>query len=213
MAKLINKRPIGIALCIFFCVLIFSYVYQYLINKLGLYNETITPITWIIQNIICCAAFCIIFFNSTRNLPVLIGSGILAIINFLFTINVATHFADVNIFAFLGQYYSFILSFIELVASGLIFFGLKMWLPLQITGFLYFIPAIFSAYFISGLNKANEVFAQTRNISYIDNLLKAIDISDVACFILVIASFVLTIIWLNKKSATPSSVSNPINLI
>lgn len=208
-----SKRPIGISFCIFFGLLICSYIYQFMINKLGLYNEISTPIIWIIQNLICCAAFCIIFFNSRKLKLVKIGSAILAIVNFVFTINIATHFAGINIFSFLGEYYSVFFNIVELVAAGLIFFGMRMWAPLQIVGFSYFIPSLLSAFYITSLNSANKIYEQSGDFSSIEKILSAMEICDIVCFIISIVSLILTIIWLNKKEITPSSVSNPINLI
>lgn len=215
MANFNYPKKLGAALFAFYGVLSLVGIYQILSNNLGLYNPIVSPLVWIIQDVICCASMCFIIFNKAIQPNTLgrIGAGILALLYGIFTINIALSFAEINILAFLGQYYGIILGLIELIAAALLFYSIKSWMPVRISAFLYWIPSLCSTFYISKLRAASELADKTSDWTLFEKIWSASQTCENIALTLSVITVILTAVWMFKKPMAQHAKSNPIDII
>lgn len=215
MAKSSYRKTMGTAICAFFGVITFGCLYQLISNKFNLYNPSISPIIWIVYDVICCA---VMAYLATKKdmLPTLlgkVGAGILALLFAIFTVNLFLSFSEINIFKIIGQYSGIVVSVIEIGAAALLFFSVKAWLPVKISAFLYWIPGLCSSFYLSKIKEAAELAEKTSDYTVMERIFNASQICDYFALALSVLTIVLTIIWMTKKPIAPHAQSNTIDLI
>lgn len=215
MARSSYRKQIGTVMCAFFGVITFGCVYQLISNKFNLYNPSISPVIWIVSDILCCG-FMAYLTTKKDMLPTLlgkVGAGILAFIFALFTVNLFLSFFEIYIFNILGQYSGIVVSIIEVVAAALLFFGIKAWLPVKIFALLYWIPGLCSSFYLAKIKEAAELAEKTSDYTVMVRIFNATEICDYFSLALSVLTIVLTIIWMAKKPIAPHAQSNTIDLI
>ena len=209
------KKSLGIAICSFFGVLFLVGIIQTITNKLGLYNPSISPIIWIFQDIVCCISMGYIALNKVVRpaLPGRIGAITLAALFAIFAINLLMSYENINIFSILGQYSSIIICVVEIVAAALLFYHIKVWLPVKISALIYWIPCLCSSFYFSKMMSASEIVLKTDDWTFYEKITNAIQICDSISLTLAVLTIVLTVIWMGKKPDVSYSQSNSIEII
>lgn len=215
MAKSSSQKSIGIAICAFFGVITFGSIFQLITNKFGLYNPFVTPIIWIVYDILCCIVMAYIANkkNMVSKLLGRVGAGILALIFAIFAINLILSFFDINIYNSLGQYFGIVVGSIQIIAAALLFLNLKAWLPIKISATLYWWPGLCSSFFYAKVNDAYKLAEKTSDYSVVERIFNAMEICEYFSLALSILTITLTIVWLTKKPLAPHAQSNPIDII
>lgn len=215
MANLNYRKTLGAALCAFYGTLSLAGIYQFISNKYGLYNPVISPLIWILQDIICCGAMYFIAFNKSIKPHKLsrIGAEIIATIFGIFAINIALSFAKINIFSVLGVYFGIILSSIEVISAGLLFYFIKSWLPVRLSAFFYWIPTLFSSVYLSKIKRAAELAEKTQDWTHFEEIWSANQTCEFIMLILSIVTVIVTLVWMAKEPITQHSKSNNLDII
>ena len=212
MANLIYRAKLGGALCAFYGIITLASIAQLISNFFGLYSPIFSPLIWTAQDIICCASMCFITFNKSirPNIIGRIGSGIFAISFGLFAVNVLLSYSDINMFSFAGHYSNVAVGAIELIAAGLLFFSLKIWVAVKISAFIYWIPSLCAAFYITKLRMASELGSDW---SFYEKMCDALQICDNIALVLSILTVLVTLVWIVRKPIAPHTKSNVIDVI
>lgn len=172
------------------------------------------PFFWMAMNLITVVAATIIAFNSTNHFSVIskIGAFALIILYLSFFVNqivILTSDNTNNIFSFLGDYGSAIIDTLIYGSIALLLFGLKIWNPIKYIGVLGYIPSIVTSFTIA---KLNDIYS-SENYELYESMISRLDILNYISWGINIATCILIIIWLSKKSIVPSVQSNTIDII
>ncbi len=215
MAKSSFQKSIGTAICAFFGIITFGSIFQLITNKFDLYNPSITPIIWIVYDILCCIVMAYIATKKNMVIELLgrVGAGILALVFAIFTINLLLSFFDINIYNSIGQYFGIAVGIIQIIAAALLFLNIKAWLPVKISATLYWLPGLCSSFFYAKVKDAFELAEKTSDYSVVERIFNATAICEYFSLALSILTIVLTIVWLTKKPLAPHAQSNPIDII
>lgn len=217
MANLNINKKIGIVLLVLFGAFLLSSLYNFSMRFVDWYNPTAASIIWLFINLLCCAATAYAakhkdFFSNRIGVFASYG---LACLYLLYTVNNITGLFEINIFKYvgLGNYTSLTLEIISVILMGGFLFSLKTWLPSKIAGILVYVPSFISSFLILKLNKAWEAYEATHDYEPYEKLISSLDVCSNLCMLFYIATLVLTIVWMCKKTPTPSYQNKPIDLI
>ncbi len=214
-----QKKTLGTILCILFGLEVLGFIFAYVVNTFGLYNKIVTFTFWIVMDLSKCGMM--IYAACKKSLFTHKGLSYAAyFVSFIYLLYVLNQiyfiFAEKGLFAFMGYYASPIMNAIWLIPILLVYWGFKTWWPTKvlatIAGIFYFIQSL-------GWIKIRALYDSFDKTQDYDILEKASSISDtfeiighlgsLCCFV----ALILTIIWMNKRSITPSALHNPIDLI
>ena len=208
-----SKKSIGAGLIAFFASVLITFILIKIINfasnHFGLYykefhgfsyTNLIFKLILIFRHLVCLSALIFIAAKIKQSAISKTGAFILSFITFLYLVNIFLGFVDMNLFGFLGLYRWIIIGLIELVAAAMLFFGIKIWNPVRIAAFGYWVFCFFDDMFIVILNKAIERAAKTYDYSKVDTLDKIFECFDWVGFIISIICVVLCFAWLGTKN-------------
>lgn len=214
MANFSYKKVVGTSLCMMFGSFVLIGVVNLVSQLCGIYNSEVMPFFWMAMNLITVVAATIIAFNSTNHFSVIskIGAFALIILYLSFFVNqivILTSDNTSNIFSFLGDYGSAIIDTLIYGSIALLLFGLKIWNPIKYIGVLGYIPSIVTSFTIA---KLNDIYS-SENYELYESMISRLDILNYISWGINIATCILIIIWLSKKSIVPSVQSNTIDII
>ena len=218
MKSLEIKKILGISFCGFFGAALIGRLSNYAISLFEWYDSYSSigfTIFWILVNLISMGAMLYIAINKK-----VFTSPLGQVLTFLMAALCATfaisHIASrfqVNIYSFLGTYASVIIGVVELVIMAGIMFLSKTWLPIKILATSIYIPSIITSLYIIKLNAAWELYDKTSDYSVVEGISKLIATWNLIGFILILATVILTIIWMCMRTAAPSTQNQKIDLI
>jgi membrane protein len=214
MANFSYKKVVGTSLFMMFGSFVLIGVVNLVSQLRGIYNPEVMPFFWMAMNLITVVAATIIAFNSTNHFSVIskIGAFALIILYLSFFVNqivILTSDNTSNIFSFLGDYGSAIIDTLIYGSIALLLFGLKIWNPIKYIGVLGYIPSIVTSFTIA---KLNDIYS-SENYELYESLISRLDTLNYISWGINIATCILIIIWLSKKSIVPSVQSNTIDII
>lgn len=214
MANFSYKKVVGTSLCMMFGSFVLIGVVNLVSQLCGIYNPEAMPFFWMAMNLITVVAATIIAFNSTNHFSVIskIGAFALIILYLSFFVNqivILTSDNTSNIFSFLGDYGSAIIDTLIYGSIALLLFGLKIWNPIKYIGVLGYIPSIVTSFTIA---KLNDIYI-SENYELYESMISRLDTLNYIFWGINIATCILIIIWLSKKSIVPSVQSNTIDII
>lgn len=214
MANFSYKKVVGTSLCMMFGSFVLIGVVNLVSQLCRIYNSEVMPFFWMAMNLITVVAATIIAFNSTNHFSVIskIGAFALIILYLSFFVNqivILTSDNTSNIFSFLGDYGSAIIDTLIYGSIALLLFGLKIWNPIKYIGVLGYIPSIVTSFTIA---KLNDIYS-SENYELYESMISRLDILNYISWGINIATCILIIIWLSKKSIVPSVQSNTIDII
>lgn len=213
-----SKRTIGTALIVFFGSFILTFfltsIYNLSFFKLGLYDKLIHgyslasiihSMTFFIRDILCLFAFLLMAMTIKKSPIATIGAIILSIITLYFTINIPLSYLRIDVFEFLGTSKWLLIGTLEFIAAGMLFFGMKTWIPLQISAFTYWLYGLGSDIIWMVLDKIRIRAIYSDDFSKYNMLLKIENAWTFVGLFISIVTFIFTIIWMVKKSKNTSS--------
>lgn len=204
------------ALTGFFAIQVVSCIASYLVGILGLYNPHITPIFWVLFNLISSA----LIFISTRNknnFKNIVGSlagYIVSCVLILYCINNITSLVfEKALLGVLGAGFFTCIELIEYIAFAFFLLFSKQWICVKIFGILPIIPSVISCSLSYKIHQAITLARNTMDYSIVEKISDAINISTFFLIALYLVAFVFALISIFRKPVAPSMQNQPIDLI
>lgn len=207
MAKISDKKLLGITLCLAFGAQILDWLIIAFLDASCSLSSTFYNIYyrlyWAVINLLCCASFFMVgkrksIFSSQ------IGICSTFALSFLYLLFAINNMASDNVLSFFGNASSYVFNGLEMFLFAGMLFTSKIWLPSKIVGVVAKIPAIVIGYFISVLQTYPESF---------DTAISNIKIWNIIGVFFIPLMVIVTIIWMIKKTPTSSYKQTPIDLI
>ena len=192
---------LGIPLCIIVGMPILGFIFGFLGQKLGFYNQTFVSIFWIISNLLTASAFILIgkrvkFSNIAPNISAYVAGAIylLYLVSHITYLSVGTYLmveADESLRVGVP--------ILCVIAVGLIFGYSNASLPVKVSVIISFIPSIFVSIISNQLQNAYENYQATNDYEPYGQLINTLETIGYIESALFVIALILTIVWLSKR--------------
>ncbi len=215
MEKTKGQKSLGVAVLTFYGIIVLAAIVLMVVNLLGLSTPVVNRVIFAVQDAACCCAVGYIALSKPVRAAATarIGATVLAVLFAAVAVNMVLSFAEINIFASIGNYAGVVISSIQLIAAAMLFLTVKAWIPVKVTAFLFWIPGLCASFYFSELKAASELAQKTDDWSVMHKILNAVDTCDYISLALAVLTVILAIVWIVRKPKAPHAQNNPIDII